>query len=161
MHWTDAVKAFTRILRTHGLDPDAVVDVGRAWEAFREFVQLPLGGVAPVEEDGDGFIVQWGRWSWDDGQPSLGFTRQVGVWEEGEVELWGVELTLYYGEDPAWAGLGSLAWNDSMGFDFDPIGPERSVALDGIAAFVATIPEVRALWQAVPVSSALKMERAG
>ncbi|MFI5531235.1 hypothetical protein ACIA8O_22160 [Kitasatospora sp. NPDC051853] len=155
MHPSDARKVFAGILRAHGLDPEGVGEVGRAWDAFREFVQVPLGGL--VEDDGDGFIVQWGRWSWHDGRPSLGFSRQLGLWEDGEVELWSVELTLFFDEDPAWAGLGN--GDGGTGFRFDPVGDGRGAALDGIAASVGTVPEVAALWRAAPVGSALGVER--
>ncbi len=126
-HWSDSPGQFTLILRRHGLDPSAVDDVARAWSAFQEFAQAEIDGIAPAEDDGDGFIVQWGRWSWNDDRPALAFTRQFAVIDEGDTEdefwqpeLWGVDLELFFDDSAAWADLDELAWSDSMGFDFDP-----------------------------------------
>ncbi|MEU6236965.1 hypothetical protein [Kitasatospora sp. NPDC047058] len=157
---------FALILRRHGLDPDAVDDVARAWSAFQEFVQERIDGIVPAEDDGDGFIVQWGRWSWNDDRPALVFTRQFAVHDErdqdggfSQPQRWNVELELFFGDAPAWADLGDMAWRDSMGFDFDPIGRERAEALSRIATFVETLPQVSAMWRAVPVGSALGLDR--
>lgn len=138
-----------------------------AWTAFQEFVQVELDGIEAAENDGDGFIVQWGRWSWNESRPALAFTRQIAVSDEGtrddefwQPNLWAFELQLLFAENPAWADVGELAWNDSMGFDFDPVGPERAAMLAQIAEFIETLPQVSAMWQATPVSSQLSLERA-
>jgi hypothetical protein len=47
-----------------------------------------------------------------------------------------------------------------MGFDFDPIGHDRAAALTQIATFIETLPQVSAMWRAIPVGSALGLERA-
>ncbi|MFB6560376.1 hypothetical protein ACFCYH_16070 [Streptomyces sp. NPDC056400] len=73
-HWKNSHEVFVLVLRRHGLAPDAIDDVARAWSAFQEFVQVPVDGIEPAEDDGDGFIVQWGRWSWNDDRPALVFT---------------------------------------------------------------------------------------
>ncbi|WP_327248445.1 hypothetical protein [Streptomyces sp. NBC_01320] len=158
---------FALILRRHGLDPDAVDDVARAWSAFQEFVQEQIDGIEPAEDDGDGFIVQWGRWSWNDDRPALAFTRQLAVSDEGDQDdefwqpqHWNVELELFFADAPAWADLGDMAWTNSMGFDFDPIGPERAAALAQIATLIESLPQVSAMWRATPVGSALGLERA-
>ena len=165
--WRNSVELFAQVLERHGVDPAAVSSVEAAWAAFQEFVQLPLGGVEPAEEDGDGFVVQWGKWSWNDGQPALAFTRQLAVGEEADRDdefwqprIWAVELQLTFGEDPAWADLDEMAWSNSMGFDFDPIGSERAAALAQITAFLETLPQIRSLWTATPVASRLGLDRA-
>ncbi|MFE5561622.1 hypothetical protein [Streptomyces sp. NPDC056544] len=56
-HWKNSHELFVLVLRRHGLDPDAIDDVARAWSAFQEFVQVPVDGIEPAEDDGDGFIV--------------------------------------------------------------------------------------------------------
>jgi len=166
--WKNSPEAFRQILQGHGLDPDAVDDVGAAWAAFQDFAQVAFAGVEPAEDDGDGFIVQWGRWSWNDGRPALCFTRQFAVCGEGDdrddefwqSQLWAVELQMLFADDLAWSGLDEMAWTNSMGFDFDPIGPERAAALAQIAAFVETLPQVSAMWQATPTGSGLTLARA-
>lgn len=70
-HWKNSPETFALILRRHGLDPDAVDGVARAWSAFQEFVQVEIDGIEPAEDDGDGFIVQWGRWGWNDSRTGL------------------------------------------------------------------------------------------
>ncbi|GAA2742039.1 hypothetical protein [Kitasatospora cinereorecta] len=166
-HWKTSPEMFVLILRRHGLDPDAVDDVARAWSAFQEFVQVPIDGIEPAEGDGDGFIVQWGRWSWNNNRPALVFSRQFAVNDAGDhaeefwqPQHWSVELVLFFADDPAWADLGDMTWTDSMGFDFDPIGHERAGALTRIATFIETLPQVSAMWRAIPVGSALGLERA-
>ena len=136
-----------------------------AWGAFQEFVQVELDGIEPTENDGDGFIVQWGRWSWNENRPALAFTRLIAVSDEvarddefWQPHRWAVELQLLFAEDPAWAEVGELPWND-MGFDFDPPGPARSATLAQIAEFIETLPQVHAMWQATPVSSRINLER--
>jgi hypothetical protein len=165
-NWKNSREVFARILRRHGLEPDAVDDVEQAWSAFREFVQVKVGGIEPAADDGDGFVVQWGRWN--EGRPALVFTRQFAVNDDDDRDdecwqprYWAVELELTFAEDPAWADLSEMAWKDSMGFDFDPVGPERAAALARISGFVETLPQVAALWRATPVSSVLILDRAG
>jgi len=166
-HWKNSPEIFALILRSHELDPDAVDDVARAWSAFQEFVQVQIDGIEPAEDDGDGFIVQWGRWGRNDDRPALLFTRQFAVSDEDDrddefwqPERWSVELELFFADDPAWADLNKMAWTNSMGFDFDPIGPERAATLAQIATFIQTLPQVSAMWRATPVSSTLRLERA-
>ncbi|MFC7551027.1 hypothetical protein, partial [Plantactinospora sp. GCM10030261] len=63
--WRRSVDEFTRILRQHGQEPAAVTDVAAAWRAFREFLDVEIEGLVPdLDADVDGFIVQWGRYSW-------------------------------------------------------------------------------------------------
>jgi hypothetical protein len=57
---------FARVLRQHAVEPDSVRDVGAAWDAFGAFLHIEVEGIERAENDGDGFIVEWGRWSWTD-----------------------------------------------------------------------------------------------
>jgi hypothetical protein len=59
---------FAQILRQRGVEPDAVRDVQAAWDAFGEFLQIEIEGTEGPKNDGDGFIVQWGRWDWNTDQ---------------------------------------------------------------------------------------------
>lgn len=166
-NWKNSLDVFAQILQRHGLEPDAVDDVERAWSAFQEFVQVEFDGVEPIENDGDGFIVQWGRWGWSGSRPALAFTRQFALADDGDrndeywqPQYWVVELELCFAENPAWADLSEMAWANSMGFDFDAIGPDRAAALAQISAFIETLPQVAAMWRTAPVSSALTLDRA-
>ncbi|MGW6903089.1 hypothetical protein [Streptomyces sp. NPDC054940] len=163
--WESSTDAFAQVFRRRGIEPDAVRDVEAAWEAFGEFLQIEIAGIEGPENDGDGFIVQWGRWGWNDDQPALSFGRQLAVTEAGtgddphtQPEYWQVELLLTFAEDPAWADLDSLGHQDT-GFDFDEIGAPRTAALGRIRRFLQSCPQLAALWRAEPVRSGLTLER--
>ncbi|MFI5613458.1 hypothetical protein [Amycolatopsis sp. NPDC051903] len=165
--WRTAAHAFERILREHGAQPDAVTDVEVAWDAFAEFLQTGLAGVAPAGEDGDGFIVQWGRRSWAGNRLHLALTRQLAVLEDGDAEgsdwqteLWHVELQLAFDDEPALIALEPALAAVDTGFRFDPIGPPRAAALAEGRTQALRQALVRALWTATPVSSALTFARA-
>lgn len=163
--WRAGAEAFGQILREHGLDPDAIADVIVAWTAFEEFVQLEVDGIVSTDEsDADGFIVQWGRWSWNGNRPSLSFTRQLAVPDPDDLFLqpsyWHVELEMTFQDEPSLAGLGELN-ESSTGFSFEPIGPERTAELAAIHThYLGLYPELRALWRATPISSELAMYQA-
>ncbi|MER6370358.1 hypothetical protein ABT255_18580 [Streptomyces mirabilis] len=111
---------FARILRQRAVEPESVRDVDAAWDAFGEFLQVEVEGIERLENDGDGFIVEWGRWGWNDDQPSMSFGRLLAVngaddrdAPDRQPEYWKVELQLVFGEDPAWAALDSLGHQDT------------------------------------------------
>lgn len=167
--WQSSADAFAQVFRQRGIEPDAVRDVEAAWEAFGEFLQIEIAGIEGPENDGDGFIVQWGRWDWNDDQPALSFGRQLAVTAAGkrdgrcddpdaQPEYWQVELQLTFGEDPAWADLDNLGHQDT-GFDFDEIGAPRTAALGRIRRFVESYPQLAALWRAEPARSDLTLDR--
>ncbi|MEU6087190.1 hypothetical protein ABZ865_10345 [Streptomyces sp. NPDC047085] len=164
--WRSSADMFAQILRQRGVEPDAVRYVQAAWDAFGEFLQIEIEGIEGPENDGDGFIVQWGRWDWNNDQPALSFGRQLAVCEVGrddpyrQPEFWQVELQLIFGEDPAWADLGSLGHQDT-GFDFDEVGAPRTAALGRIRRFLESYPQLAAMWRAEPIRSDLTIERAG
>lgn len=158
---------FARILRQRVVEPDAVGDVDAAWRAFGQFLQTEVGGIEPPENDGDGFIAEWGRWDWNDDQPSLSFGRLLAVNDaddrddpDWQPEYWKVELQLIFAEDPAWADLDSLGHRDT-GFDYAEIGAVRTAALKEMRRFIESYPQLAAMWQAVPTRSGLTLERAG
>jgi len=96
------------LLRARGQDPAAVTDTAEAWAAFQEFLHAELEGIyRPSEDwDSDGFIVEWGRYSWNQHRQSLSFSRLIAV--EGEhddiedsdehwqPEYWQVSLELIF-----------------------------------------------------------------
>jgi hypothetical protein len=165
--WRSSVDVFARTLRQRAVEPDSVRDVGAAWDAFGEFLQIEIEGIERPENDGDGFIVEWGRWGWNDDQPALSFGRLLAVNEaddsddpDWQPEYWKLELQLIFGEDPAWANLDSLGHQDT-GFDYAEIGAPRLAALGETRRFIESYPQLAAIWRAEPTRSSLTLERAG
>ncbi|GAA1961381.1 hypothetical protein [Kitasatospora viridis] len=161
--WRASRALFAGILRRHGLDPEAVDDVEAAWAAFEEFAQVPVVGVADVADDGDGFIAEWGSYSWNDGLPSLCFGRQFAVPDReagGQPQYWRVDLELCFAARPDLAGVGALEVQDT-GFDFPATGPARAAALAGARALVHGYPQLVAMWRSRPVRSRLTLDQAG
>ncbi|MBU2665853.1 hypothetical protein KOI35_20285 [Actinoplanes bogorensis] len=162
--WRDAAETFADLLRGRGVDAGHVHDVAAAWQAFTEFLALAVDGLEPVEEDADGFLVQWGRYSWDDRLPSLSFTRQFAVdvrdaWADQDwyqPEIWQVSLDMVFADTPELAQLGRPAAADT-GFDFSPPGPERDHALRAVEKRLAQHPALRAAWASSPARSSLTL----
>jgi len=49
-----------------------------AWRVFCAFLAVEVDGLETApDSDADGFIVQWGRYSWNGGLPSLQFAVDV------------------------------------------------------------------------------------
>jgi hypothetical protein len=162
--WRDSADAFANTLRRHGVEPDAVTNVEAAWCAFVEFLQLDIEDIEPADEDGDGFIVQWGRWSWNDHRPSLSMTRQLAVVDASskdaydyQPELWQIVLTMLFDDRPELQRLEPPETSDTD-FRFEPIGPMRSAALAEIHEQAQRHALVRALWAMRPASSQLTLE---
>ncbi|MFE2098457.1 hypothetical protein [Streptomyces sp. NPDC059468] len=159
--------AFARILRQRAVDPDAVRDVAAAWDAFGEFLQIEVEGIERSENDSDGFIVEWGKWGWNDNHPALSFSRLLAVSEsddrddpDWQPKYWKVALQLVFAEDPAWTDLDRLGHQDT-GFDYDEIGAPRIAALGEMRQFIESYPQLAAMWRAEPTRSGLALERAG
>ncbi|MFB7372341.1 hypothetical protein ACFC0D_21135 [Streptomyces sp. NPDC056222] len=165
--WSSSVEVFAQLLRRHGVEPDAVRDVDAAWDAFVAFLQVELAGIEQPENDGDGFIVEWGNWDWNDDQPSLSFGRLLAVSDRGDrddpywqPEYWKAELQLIFNEDREWADLSSIGFQDT-GYDHSKIGAPRAIALEEMRRFIESYPQLAAMWRAEPARSELAIERAG
>lgn len=167
--WRDSPNVLAELLRKHGLSPDRVDNVETAWQAFRAFLALPVDGLETApDSDADGFIVQWGRYGWNDGLPSLCFTRQLAVdvraaWTETEwyqPEYWQVVLNLVFPDAPELADLDQLNVQDT-GFDFSPPGPEQDQAIREAEWEVQQYPTLRALWASAPLRSNIDLDAAG
>jgi hypothetical protein len=157
-----------RLLREHGQDPDRVISVEAAWQAFRSFLATPIDGLEPGPgSDADGFIVQWGRYGWNDRRPSLMFTRQMAVdvratrtdsdWYQPE--YWQMNLELVFDDVSALADLDQLQVQDT-GFAFSPPGPEQEHALREVEGVIQQYPTLQALWASTPVRSRLYLDNA-
>ncbi|WP_181649667.1 hypothetical protein [Streptomyces sp. WAC00263] len=162
--WRSSADAFAEILQRRGVEPDAVVDVEAAWEAFEEFVQVSLTGIEGPENDGDCIIAQWGKWDWNEEQPTLSFGRQLAVSEgdrrdpDWQPAYWLVELELRFADDPAWSDIDSVGLQDT-GFDAAEIGAPRTAVLADIHRLVHSYPQLAAMWRAQPVRSRVALER--
>jgi hypothetical protein len=166
--WRDSPGVLVGLLRVYGLAPDRVDDVDKAWRAFCEFLALPIDGLEPEpDNDADGFIVQWGRYSWHDRLPSLSFTRQFAVdvratWTETDwyrPELWQVSLDLLFPDAPVLADLDQLNVQDT-GFDFSPPGPERDRAVREAEWEIRQHPTLQVLWASTPQRSTVTLDTA-
>jgi hypothetical protein len=164
--WRSSADFFAQILGRRGVAPDAVTDVEEAWGAFEEFLQVEIDGIeADTNADADGFIVQWGCYSWNNRRPSLSFTRQLAVADQGDrddecwqPDLWQVDLELVFDDAPDLDGIDELPIHDT-GFSFDPIGPQRSRELAEFRAEMERYPQLRAIWRATPAASTMSMDR--
>lgn len=164
--WQSSVEMFTQILRAHDVDPAGVADVEAAWRAFGEFLQVQIDGIDPdPDSEADSFIVQWGRYSWNDHQPSLAFTRQLVVVDSADRDdpewhprYWQVDLEMRFEDGPDLLGIDTMHAQDT-GFRVDPIGPARTTTLAGLRADLDRYPPLHAAWHATPVSSELTLER--
>ncbi|MER7892113.1 hypothetical protein ABTX15_20065 [Micromonospora sp. NPDC094482] len=167
IHWRSSAEVFAQCLGSHGLDAAGVADVEAAWQAFCEFVQVEIDGVDPdPDSDADGFIVQWGRYSWHGHRPSLTFTRQpaiVGVDDRDgrhvDREYWQVSLEMRFDDGPDLAGIGTLPERDT-GFNFAPIGRHRHAALAEMRTGMDRHPQLQAAWRLKPAHSELTVDRA-
>jgi hypothetical protein len=145
--WRDCRDAFEHALRRQGQEPDSVKGVEAAWTAFVEFLQLGIDGIdQSPDSDADGFIVQWGRRSWDGRLPSLSFTRQIAVANVDDLldpnwqpEYWQTDLTLCFVDDVALIGIDALA-KSNTGFSFDGTGPARQRELAAMRATIQRYP---------------------
>jgi hypothetical protein len=151
----------------NGQDPHNVNDVEAAWTAFVDFLQTEIDGIDQTpDSDADGFIVQWGRCSWNDGLLSLSFTRQVAIVADGDPsdpdpqpEYWQTDLTLCFSDSETLVGIAAPDQSNT-GFRFDDIGPGRERELVAMRATMRAYPLVEALWPTPPVRSRLSLDRA-
>jgi hypothetical protein len=166
--WRNSHEVLADLLRQHGQDPTRVGSADVAWQAFREFLALPVDGLEPDREDErDAFGVQWGRYSWNDGLPSLSFTRLYAVdvhatWTEPDwyqPEYWRVDLVLIFADAPALADLDQLNVQNS-GFDSSPPGPEQDNAFREVEWEIQHYPTLQALWASTPLRSNVQLDRA-
>jgi hypothetical protein len=108
----------------------------------------------------DGFVVQWGRYSWNRHLPSLSFTRQLAVVEDADQtnhwqpDLWQLDLALVFEDEPDLMGLDTLELQDT-GFSFTPVGPDRVTELAELPVAIHQYPPLLAAWNATPVETRL------
>ncbi|MFG2113757.1 hypothetical protein ACGFRB_14180 [Streptomyces sp. NPDC048718] len=163
--WKTGAAAFERILDRHTAAPGGGV-MAAAWAAFEEFAQVPVEGLAGLEDDGDdkdGFIVEWGAWSWNGYRPALTLGRQLTVEGDGhpdDLQLWMVEFQAVFAENPAWAGLLGSDGGGDTGFDFAPLGSPRAEALADTRRFIDGHPVLSVMWRSTPVETGVSLGRA-
>ncbi|MEU7570496.1 hypothetical protein [Micromonospora sp. NPDC049240] len=163
--WRTSLDVIAETLRRHGIEPASVTNVEPAWVAFAEFLQLDIDGIDPApDSDADGFIIQWGRRSWNDDRLILTFTRQLAIADVGDhddpywqPELWQLDLEMAFEDEADLIGLDSLDVHNT-GFEFGPTGPVRAAALADARAKAQRHAPVRAAWIAAPTSSGLSFE---
>jgi hypothetical protein len=166
--WRNSADVLREIIRQQGADPDRVESPESTWRAFCGFLLVAFDGLdTESDSDADGFIVQWGRNSWNDGLPSLSFTRRFAVdvraeWVEADwyqPEYWQVDLVMVFPDHPTLADLGELNTQDS-GFYFERPGPEFDNALREALWEFGQYPTLQALWASTPLRSTVHLMRA-
>ncbi|MFJ5138958.1 hypothetical protein [Streptomyces sp. NPDC088707] len=163
--WRTSAAVFEQLLGRHGVTAGACI-MEAAWAAFEEFVQVPLEGIEGPEDDGDGFIVEWGVWDWTQNQPALSLGRLLAVNEDGDrqdqhwqPQYWKVAFQACFAEDPAWADLRINGAGDS-GFDHAAIGEPRADALAQTRHFIDQDPLLSAMWRSAPIDIEVTLDRA-
>jgi hypothetical protein len=163
--WPRAGDFLRSVLRDRGLDPDLVESTEAAWHAFCAFLATDVDGLdSAYDTEADGFIVQWGRYSWNDKLPTLDFTRQLAVdisagqdaFEIGRAALWQVSLQIVFPDHPA---LDQLETRDT-GFYFVRTGPQMDSAQREVRQTVDLSPTLRTLWASKPLKSSVDQEQA-
>jgi len=169
INWRSSREAFEQILRRHQLNPEAVDDLETAWMAFGEFMQLEIGGIQDVADDGDGFIAEWGSYSRNRELPAITFGRLLAVndydgsdredpyWQP---QYWRVDLETCFAPHPDLTDVDALGFQDT-GFDFFEIGHARTDALAEVRAFIHGYPQLVAMWHTKPLHSRLTLDQAG
>ncbi|MFB8077132.1 hypothetical protein [Streptomyces sp. NPDC056013] len=163
--WRSSAAAFEQILSCHGVAAGTCT-MEAVWAAFEECVQVPVEGIEAPEDDGDGFIVEWGVWDWTGNRPALSLGRLLAVNEGGDrqdpywqPQYWKVEFQACFAEDPAWADLHIIGGGDS-GFDHAAIGEPRADALAATHRFIEQDPLLSAMWRSAPVDIEVTLDRA-
>ncbi len=157
--WRDTADVLRDLLRRDGLDPDKVPSPTAAWQVFCAFLAVDVAEVqADPDSDADSFIVQWGRYGWHDGLPSLSFSRQLTFDVAGEPEFWQVTLDMVFADDPALADLDQLNTQDS-GFYSERPGPALDAALSEVLWEAEQYPALQALWRSAPLRSTVTFDQ--
>ncbi|MEU4150079.1 hypothetical protein [Streptomyces sp. NPDC026659] len=164
--WRSSTAVFEQMLGRHGVVAGART-MEAAWAAFAEFLQVPVEGIEGPEDDGDGFIVEWGVWDWTGNRPALTLGRLLAVNEIGDrrdpywqPQYWKVEFQACFAEDPAWASLYISGGGDS-GFDHAAIGRPRADALAATRRFIDQDPLLSVMWRSAPTDIDVTLHRAG
>ncbi|MFJ6408167.1 hypothetical protein ACIQK9_21870 [Streptomyces hydrogenans] len=163
--WRFSAEVFEQILDRHGVAAGACT-MEAAWAAFAEFMQIPVEGIESPEDDGDGFIVEWGVWEWSGNRPALSLGRLLAVNEYSgldasyrHLQYWKVEFQACFAEDSAWADL-HLRGGDSS-YDHAAIGEPRADALTATRRSIDQDPLLSAMWQSHPIDIEVTLDRAG
>ena len=118
------------MLASAGVTPGAVTadDVREIVDVYRRFAAIRVADAAPVEEDGDAVLAQFGTHDFRGvSEFSADLTRQM-VAEGRDAQMWQLSCTLYWNPSPA---TDALASGDLWSFGMPP---------DDFFAEVAALP---------------------
>jgi len=122
------------MLADDGVTPGAVMaaDVRTIVEIYRRFAAIPAGDAAPVEDDGDGVLAQFGTYDFSAAREFLAdLTRQFLDSGDQDALMWQLSCTLHWDPSPETEALASgNLW--SFGMTLDAFFAE-AVALPGWA----------------------------
>jgi hypothetical protein len=120
------------MLADGGVNPAAVTaaDVFTIVEVYRRFAAIPADDAAPVEEDGDGVLAQFGTYDFRGAHEFLAdLTRQFLEPGDEDTPMWQLSCTLHWDPSPETEALASgNLW--SFGMILDEFFAE-AVALPG------------------------------
>ncbi len=107
-HFTEAGEVLEDLLHQRLTDETPPEEVfSAAFDAFREFASMPFSGTAPLDEDGDAILVEYGTYSFR-GQPefSIDLTRQF-IEPGDDGEMYQLHCSLYWEPSELTEALGS------------------------------------------------------
>ena len=130
------------MLDDSGVNPSAVTaaDVRTTFEVFRRFAAIPADDAAPLEEDGDAVLAQFGTYDFRGQREfSADLTRQFLEAGDEDPPMWQLSCTLHWAPNAETEAVGSgHLW--SFGKTLDEFFAEAVVlpgwawALDGVQA---------------------------
>jgi hypothetical protein len=106
----DARARLIGMLADGGVTPGAATgaDTRALVEVYRRFATIPADDAAPVDEDGDGILAQFGTYSFRGAREfSADFTRQFLSHGEEDAQMWQQSCTLYWDPSPETDALAS------------------------------------------------------
>jgi hypothetical protein len=88
MRSDESVDRLKALIAEAGVNPSnpAAADVERVWDVMRRFAAEPVDDIAPLEEESDGILAQYGTYDWGEGEHfEIEFVRQY-AFNDGDGE---------------------------------------------------------------------------
>ncbi|WP_433219710.1 hypothetical protein ACQP00_15965 [Dactylosporangium sp. CS-047395] len=104
-----AAEVLTAMLAEAGVGPGAVAaaDVPTIVEVFRRFAGVPVEDAAPIEEDGDGVLAEYGTFGFRGRDEFCAVLTRQCIEPGDDQVIWQLHCTLHWAPSAATEGLGS------------------------------------------------------